>query len=252
MHTTKADWHFTAIYSNTERAHKLEKVFDWVVIFFYDSHYQEGQHTVVTETHGSNTGQRVVRGREYECRVYYETPKLLYEAFTRVYGKNMRFHRAIDLGCGSGLAGLEFQSNIDQLDGVDLSSEMLKNARKKGIYNHLYTADIVDWLNAGDDKYDLFIATDVLIYIGHLTSLFFAVKKRASKGAYFLFSIESHDDKDFELQRSGRYTQSEAYIRSLAQTHKLKVVRCRSAPLRKENEEWVNGKLFILKNVMEA
>jgi putative hydrolase len=75
LHITKADWHFTAIYSNTERAHKLDKVFDWVVIFFYDSHHQKGQHTVVTETHGHNTGQRVVRGREYECRVYYETPK---------------------------------------------------------------------------------------------------------------------------------------------------------------------------------
>jgi putative hydrolase len=75
LHTTKADWHFTAIYSNTERAHKLDKVFDWVVIYFYDSHHQEGQHTVVTETHGNNTGQRVVRGREYECRVYYETIK---------------------------------------------------------------------------------------------------------------------------------------------------------------------------------
>lgn len=75
LHTTKAGWHFTAVYSNTERAHKLDKIFDWVVIFFYDNHHLEGQYTVVTETYGNNKGQRVVRGREYECRVYYQALK---------------------------------------------------------------------------------------------------------------------------------------------------------------------------------
>jgi putative hydrolase len=75
LHVTQEKWHFTAIYSNTERAHKLDKVFDWVIIFFYDNHHQEGHHTVVTETHGNNTGKRVVRGREYECRVFYDTSK---------------------------------------------------------------------------------------------------------------------------------------------------------------------------------
>ena len=72
LHTTKKNWHFTALYSNTERAHKLDRVFDWVVIYFYDDHHQEGQHTVVTETHGRLTGKRVVRGREPECFEYYE------------------------------------------------------------------------------------------------------------------------------------------------------------------------------------
>ena len=75
LHTTHENWYFTAVYSNTERAHTLDKVFDWVIVFFYDSHHQEGQHTIVTETHGNLTGQRVVRGREYECRVYYEKIK---------------------------------------------------------------------------------------------------------------------------------------------------------------------------------
>ena len=38
-----------------------------MVIFFYDGEHEEGQHTVVTETHGPLKGQRVVRGREAEC-----------------------------------------------------------------------------------------------------------------------------------------------------------------------------------------
>lgn len=66
LHTDKDDWAFTALYSNTARAHELEKVKDWVVIF-YDKGDDEGQATVVTETRGTLTGSRVVRGREKEC-----------------------------------------------------------------------------------------------------------------------------------------------------------------------------------------
>ena len=71
MHKTRQGWHFTALYSNTARAHQLDRVKDWVVIFFYDDQHHEGQHTVVTETRGTAIGQRVVRGREQECNEYY-------------------------------------------------------------------------------------------------------------------------------------------------------------------------------------
>jgi len=71
MHTTRQGWHFTALYSNTARAHQLDRVKDWIVIYFYDDRHHEGQHTVVTETRGAATGRRVVRGREQECSDYY-------------------------------------------------------------------------------------------------------------------------------------------------------------------------------------
>ena len=72
LHTTHDHWHFTALYSNTARAHQLGHTADWVVIYFYGDHHLEGQHTVVTETHGSLQGRRVVRGRETECLQYYQ------------------------------------------------------------------------------------------------------------------------------------------------------------------------------------
>lgn len=71
LHTQRGTWHFTALYSNTARAHDLGRDRDWVVLYFYDDHQQEGQNTVVTETHGPLIGRRVVRGREAECRVHY-------------------------------------------------------------------------------------------------------------------------------------------------------------------------------------
>lgn len=69
LHTDRDGWHFTALYSNTQRAHDLGMTRDWVVIYFYDDeHHVEGQRTVVTETRGARVGKRVVRGRERECR----------------------------------------------------------------------------------------------------------------------------------------------------------------------------------------
>jgi len=74
LHHEQDGWHFTALYSNTARAHQLGKVRDWVVIYSYDSDHEEGQQTVVTETRGSLKGRRVVRGRETECRAFYGLP----------------------------------------------------------------------------------------------------------------------------------------------------------------------------------
>jgi len=63
LHAEREGWEFTALYSNTARAHQLGKTDDWVVI--YAEHDGErDQCTVVSE---AATGRRVVRGRELEC-----------------------------------------------------------------------------------------------------------------------------------------------------------------------------------------
>lgn len=71
LHTQRGPWHFTALFSNTALAHQLGRVRDWVVVYFYDGDQVERQRTVVTEPHGTLAGQRVVRGRESECRNHY-------------------------------------------------------------------------------------------------------------------------------------------------------------------------------------
>lgn len=67
LHTARGEWHFTALFSNTARAHELGRTRDWVVIYYYDDGHRESQCTVVTETRGASKGLRVVRGREAEC-----------------------------------------------------------------------------------------------------------------------------------------------------------------------------------------
>jgi len=72
LHALREPWHFTALFSNTARAHELGRTRDWVVLYFHDDDHVERQRTVVTETRGSLQGRRVVRGREAECRAWYE------------------------------------------------------------------------------------------------------------------------------------------------------------------------------------
>ncbi len=67
LHTSRGQWHFTALFSNTARAHRLKRTQDWVVLYFYDLQHVEKQRTVVTESRGPLAGRRVVRGREAEC-----------------------------------------------------------------------------------------------------------------------------------------------------------------------------------------
>ena len=71
LHSQRGDWHFTALFSNTARAHDLGKTDDWVVLYFHTDRGSEAQRTVVTETSGKLKGRRVVRGREAECARHY-------------------------------------------------------------------------------------------------------------------------------------------------------------------------------------
>jgi DNA polymerase (family 10) len=65
LHVDRDGWSFTALFSNTARAHELGRTRDWVVIYF-ERDGEEDQCTVVTERGGTLAGRRVVRGREAE------------------------------------------------------------------------------------------------------------------------------------------------------------------------------------------
>lgn len=67
LHTRRDGWTFSALYSNTARAHELDRVHDWVVVYAEDESHHERQYTVVTAGRGVHAGQRVVRGREGEA-----------------------------------------------------------------------------------------------------------------------------------------------------------------------------------------
>jgi putative hydrolase len=65
LHTTRGNRHYTALFSNTALAHRLNRTHDWVVIY-WDDGIGERQCTVITAEYGALRGLRIVRGRERE------------------------------------------------------------------------------------------------------------------------------------------------------------------------------------------
>jgi DNA polymerase (family X) len=70
LHTHRGERNYTALYSNTARAHELGQTRDWVVLY-HDGGLDERQNTIITSQRGSLFGKRIVRGREDECEVVY-------------------------------------------------------------------------------------------------------------------------------------------------------------------------------------
>ncbi len=70
LHTVRKERHYTVLFSNTARAHKLGKTKDWVILY-YDGSAGERQSTVITSQFGVLKGKRIVRGREEECVQHY-------------------------------------------------------------------------------------------------------------------------------------------------------------------------------------
>jgi len=73
LHTARDNRHYTALFSNTARAHELHKTRDWVVLY-HEGEGPERQYTVITSEFGRLKGRRIVRGREEECGDYYTQP----------------------------------------------------------------------------------------------------------------------------------------------------------------------------------
>ncbi|MCA9135313.1 MAG: hypothetical protein KDB00_01105 [Planctomycetales bacterium] len=70
LHTQRGDRHYTALFSNSARAHDLNTTKDWVIVYRDDDQYH-GRWTVITSQFGKLWGCRIIRGREDECQQFY-------------------------------------------------------------------------------------------------------------------------------------------------------------------------------------
>ena len=172
----------------------------------------------------------------------YKVPEILRKLLQTKLGSNFIFDKVIDLGCGTGLSGQAFRPICRQLVGIDLSPKMIKKAQEKGVYDKIENVDINEYLENRTEKYNMFIATDLLIYVGELEKLFSNISKVAESKAIFLFSTESVQHTDYVLTNQGRFAHSENYIHRLAKLNKFNVISKENTTIRKG----VDGQLFIL------
>ncbi len=178
----------------------------------------------------------------------YDNPQKLYECLCSSSARRAAFDHGLDLGCGTGLSGLSFKGLVAVLDGVDLSRNMLAQAAQKGCYTTLHPDSIIHHLDATDETYDFFLATDVFIYVGDLVDIFTAAQAVARPEALFCFSTEHLDADGYQLRQTGRFAYSRDYIRQIAKSTGWTVRALKPTHLRKEREAWITGDLWILSN----
>lgn len=169
----------------------------------------------------------------------YQVPALMRAALGA-----QRFARALDLGCGTGLAGAAIRDRVDHLEGVDASPRMVERARARG-YDRLAVGDLVEHLDAGGPPFELVLAADVLLYLGDLAPVHAAARRRLATGGWFVYSVEA-GPQPFALAPTGRYTHGRAYLESLAAAHGFAILRLDAATLRREAGAAVAGWIVVL------
>jgi predicted TPR repeat methyltransferase len=140
---------------------------------------------------------------------------------------------ALDLGCGTGAVGALIREFAGQLDGVDISAEMLAIAKGKSIYDNLYCVELLTFLAQAAREYDAITAAAVVIHFGPLDALFGAVAKCLTHNGLFVFTAFPAQDRDRDyslaplggLGEAGIYLHSQEYIRKSATSFVVESLR---------------------------
>jgi len=176
----------------------------------------------------------------------YRAPRQVAELLSRHVPASGKFESVLDLGCGTGLFGVEIRPLAGRLSGVDLSPKMIAAARRKGVYDRLEIGDIVDGITRDADIHDAYAAVDVLIYVGALEEVFDAFRSSVRAGALFAFSTEHLETGTYTLRDSGRYAHSRAYVEQLCAERRLTLHSVETGPLRKERDAPIEGGIYLV------
>ncbi|HEY1736776.1 MAG TPA: methyltransferase domain-containing protein [Methylovirgula sp.] len=186
----------------------------------------------------------------------YRAPALLTEVVARHVPP--RFARVVDLGCGTGLCGAAFREKAETLTGVDLSPQMIAEARRKNIYDALHAENIADFLDASPAaSADLLLAADVLVYIGDLDPLFRRTHRTLSANGLFAFTVQTTSSEEpnatgFRIGGDLRYSHEPDYVEAAAQRNGFAVLALERAPTRREAGVDVPGLVVLLQKTESA
>lgn len=154
----------------------------------------------------------------------------------------------LDLGCGTGLLGACLGRIEGALVGVELSTGMIAQAGRHGVYDRFHNVDLLDALRETPASlYDVIAALDVFIYVGDLTAAIPDAYRVLREGGRFIFSCETatEDEADLVLRPTQRYAHKASRIEALCRAAGFADVTLEPMPLRYESLAPVQGFLVI-------
>jgi predicted TPR repeat methyltransferase len=176
----------------------------------------------------------------------YHVPEMIADTIIALQpGNNLD---VLDMGCGTGLCGPLLRPWAATLQGVDISREMLKKARERGVYDRVEQGDLVDTLRQSTQSFDLLVAADVLIYFGDLAPAFESAASALRPGGLLAFSVESFEGDRYQLRPGTlRFLHSKAYVQHLATIYGFKEESITPIMVRCEAGQPVAGYLVVLR-----
>jgi predicted TPR repeat methyltransferase len=179
----------------------------------------------------------------------YRGPALLFKAVLSSRAaarKPAFFKRAIDLGCGTGLAATAFTKEVDEFIGFDLSPRMIERARSTGLYAQLEVADMVQGLSRGPDaSADLILAADAMVYLSDLAPVLREVTRVLVAGGLLAFTVETHGGDGVIIGAGLRYAHGAGYVRSQIEQAGLTLSRLEDLSARNEDNTPVPGLVVV-------
>ncbi len=162
------------------------------------------------------------------------------------------FETMLDLGCGTGLTGGALRDMISgEMTGLDLSENMVELAHEKDLYETLYVAECVDYLDDNEDgPFAIVTAADVLPYIGALEPLFFGVADNMTPEGIFVFSSETRPIEEtgpagYKVGPSQRYVHSKEYVSERLAATGFELISISDINVRMENGNPSPGHLVV-------
>jgi predicted TPR repeat methyltransferase len=179
----------------------------------------------------------------------YRGPELLFRAVLSVRAaarKPAFFKRAIDLGCGTGLAARAFATQTDEIIGIDLSPRMIELAQLTGLYTALEVAEVVEGLSRKPDaSADLILAADVMVYVHDMAPLLREAARVLTPGGLLAFTAETHAGDGVVLVEGLRYAHGVSHVRTAVEAAGLALTQLEAASSRTESGAPVPGLVAV-------
>jgi predicted TPR repeat methyltransferase len=179
----------------------------------------------------------------------YRAPALLFKAVLAARAaarKPAFFKRALDLGCGTGLAAKAFAKEVDEFIGIDLSPGMIERARLTGLYAQLEVADMVQGLKSRPHaSADLVLAADAMVYLPDLAPVLQEIARVLVAGGLLAFSLERHDGDGVVIGEGLRYAHGTTYVPAAVKEAGLNVLRLEEVSARNEDHRPVPGLVVV-------
>ena len=179
----------------------------------------------------------------------YRGPSVLFKAVLtarHAVKKPAFFKRAIDLGCGTGLAASAFAKEVDHFTGIDLSPRMIEQAKTTGLYAELEVNDMLEGLRTKPDACaDLVLAADAMVYVADLVPVLTEIRRVLASGGVLAFTLERNAGEGVIIGEGLRYAHSPHYVRNALMAAGLALSQLEEQSFRTESNIPVPGLVAV-------